>query len=135
MKKLVAIFLLTLGVNAFARSLSIDPSQSGSLAISSDSSNPTQIFSNDPAAVRSYIVNTSTNVLYIVGFSTSSNKSVTQSATFSISTTTGSFFIPATAANVQPTLFSLDGPNDSFTGPVWAVAPSGGMNIERIRMH
>lgn len=135
MKKLVAIILLTLGVNAYARSVSIDPNQSGSLSVSLVGTSPTQIFTNDPSAVRSYIVNTSTNVLYIVGYSTTSALGIGTNGAFSISLTTGSFFIPATAANVQPTLFSLDGPNDSFTGPVWAVLAGTGGTIERIRMH
>lgn len=137
MKKLLAAVLIPiLSAWAAARSLNLDPNQCSALSIGIVATSPTQVFTNDPAATKSYVINTSTNVVYIVGYSTTSARSISTNAAFSISLSTGSFYLPAVAANTQPIPFVLDGPADPYTGPLWAVAgPSGAAVILRCRTH
>lgn len=137
MKKILTLGLLFgLVMTAGAVSQNLDPAQCGTKVLSIDGSAPTQIFLNDSAANKSWVLNTSTNVVYIVGYSTTSFQQKGTNATFSISLSTGSFYLPAVAANTQPIPFYLDGPNDPFTGPVWAVAAGqGGSTLLRCRTH
>lgn len=136
MKKLLAVLLLFPPL-AFAGSLSLDPNQCSALAISTSPVTPTQIFAADAQATKTYVLNVSTNPVYIVGFSTTSVLGITTNAAFSISLSTGSFYLPAVAANVQPIAFELDGPDTPFTGPLWGVSASNGltMTILRCRTH
>ena len=135
MRMFCVVMLLTLGVNAFGRSLSIDPNQSGVIAIGTSTSSPTQIFTNDPSAIKTCVVNTSTNTVFFVGYSTTSALGIATNATISTSSTAGSFSLPGSSSSLQAMTFCFDGPNDSFTGPVWAACATPGNYIQRIRMH
>lgn len=126
----------------YAFEFNIDPTQTGMIQISTNSATPTQIFNNDPSAMRTYIVNTSTNAIWIVGFSTTTAISISSASVVNVSTTSasGSFFLPAEANSSnftnQPIYFSPDGPIDPYRGPMWAVsAGQGGAFIERFRAH
>lgn len=132
--------LLVFGISAavFALSLNIDPNQSGSIAVGTSATSPTQIFTNDPAATKTCVVNTSTNTVFFVGYSTTSALSIGTNTSVSTSVSTGSFFLQGTLVNsatVQAQQFCFDGNNDNFRGPVWAVAGGSGATIQRIRMH
>ena len=135
MKRYIAlafIFGISVGI-AGAFEMQIDPTYTGSVAVSTSVNSPTQLFVSDLSAMRTYVVNTSTNVVYIVGMSTTAANPVTTPSLFSISLTTGSFYIPAAVGISSPT-WSPDGPIDPFRGPLWAVANSqGGTVIQRFR--
>lgn len=129
MKRLwMVAFCLTVVGSLWARELTIDTTDSGSILISTSSLTPTLILSNNPAALRTYIVNPSSNVVFLSGMSTTSTSTP---APFSLSTSTGSYFLAVSTPNY---VFSPDGPSDSFTGPMWAVSPGQNTTIQRIRM-
>lgn len=139
MKRLAALAVLVLlPLSLYARSLNIDPAQSGSILIGTSTASPTQIFNNDKDATKTCVVNSSTNTVYFVGYSTSSNLSINTNATISTNTTTGSFYLQGILVNgttVQAQTFCFDGNNDNFTGPMWAVAGGNGAVVQRIRCH
>lgn len=133
----ILALLPLLGAAAWARTILIDPNQSGQVFISGTAA--TQIFTNDNAAQRSYVINASTCGVYLVGYSTTSARSLDTNATFSISATTGSFLLQGFLLNgttIQPPMLNLDGPDDPFTGPVWgqSACATGGW-VTRFRTH
>lgn len=130
MKKLLAVFAFLIPQLVFARALTVDTTQTGALNCTSNASSPTTVFTNDPAATRSYVINISSNPVYL-GFQSTTSTS-TPSA-FSISLSSGNFSIPANSSSTI--VFSPDGTNDVFTGPMWCVSGGTGSPIERIRMH
>jgi len=135
-----AILIPFVTAAAFAFEFNIDPTQTGSIVVSSNPGSPTQIFVNDMSAMRTYIVNSSTNNIFIVGFSTTSALSVSSASVVSTNLSTGSFYIAGattTVANgpVVPTIFSPDGVNDPYRGPIWAVSGGSGSVIQRFRAH
>jgi hypothetical protein len=139
MKRLLAIVLAVLVgpiTPAFAgRSLNLDPNQSGAIAIGTSTTAPTQIFTNDEAANRTCVINTSTNTVFFVGFSTFAAAGIGTNGVISTNATTGSFAIPGSGATVPPITFCFDGVDGPFTGPLWAVCATGGNVIQRIRTH
>lgn len=142
MKRLliISIFIVLTAAVAKAFEENIDPNQSGSIAISGTAGAPTQIFTNDPTAMRTYIVNITTNNIFIVGYSTTSALSISTFSTVSTSLVSGSFFIPASTNTVTggapvPVVWSPDGGTDPYRGPMWAVSGNGGVSITRFRAH
>lgn len=115
----------TMSAPAHARILTIDSTQSGTINIPTGSA--TQILNNDPNATRTYLVNYSTTNIFL-SFMVTTSTSTPQ--TFSLSTSTGSFYL---AGSTTP--WSPDGPLDSFTGPMWAQTTGGGAPLTRIRFH
>lgn len=139
MKKLFAVAVaLILGplAPAFAAT-NLDPNQCSAVSVGTSASSPTQIFAQDPAATATWVMNISTNAIFFVGGSTTSFAGLATNATLSTNATTGSFKLPGVAANVQPILWTLDGVNNPYTGPLWATAGSDGasMTILRCRTH
>lgn len=135
MKRLLALLPFISGV-AFAGIVNIDPGQSGAVVVSATAATPTQLFTSDSAASKTCVVNVSTNPVYVVGFSTTSYKQQGINATFSVSTSSGSFYLPPVAsAGVAGAPFCFDGPDNAFTGPLWAVAATGGNIVIKIRNH
>ncbi len=130
------IALTTVGL-AYGRSLLVDPAQSGQQLISGTAA--TQIFTNDAAASRSYVVNPSTCGVYLVGYSTSAPAGIGTNNTPSISTSTGSYLLQGTligATTVPMSSLVLDGPNDAFTGPLWGQSTcTTGTTLTRFRTH
>lgn len=142
MRKTIAsiLLVLTTAVCAFAASLNIDPAQSGSVLCGSATSNPTQLLLNDPAATRTYIVNLSTNNVFIVGYSTITPIGISSAAIVSTSLVSGSFYIGAATTTIAngpniPSYFSPDGPFNAYTGPMWCVGGGQGAVVQRIRTH
>lgn len=122
MKKLLFALIFT-GIfvsRSYAFELSVDLTNTGSVTVSTSPVTPTQILTNSQAAMRTWIMNNSTNTVYLVGPSTTS---LTTAATFSISLTTGSFYL---LGNSSSTFFTPDGFNDPYRGPMWAVTSGGG---------
>lgn len=122
----IAAMVLVFSGFALARELTIDPTDSGSISVSTNAVSPTLILTNNPAALRTYILNMSTNNIYLGGLP-STVISTSTPAAFSISTSSGNFYIagataPFAGAPLIPTFFSPDGPGDSYTGPLWAVS-------------
>jgi len=137
---LVLVFGFLSGI-AGAFEFNIDPNQTGSIVVSNNFTTPTQIFTNDPAAMRTYIINTSTSNIFIVGFSTTSALSISSASIVSTSLVSGSFYIvastspyPASTLKI-PIVFSPDGPTDPYRGPMWAVSSNLGAVIQRFRAH
>lgn len=134
-------YIAGLAVGAFGFARNIDPVQTGSINVSATSAPPTQIFNDDLSAMRTYVVNSSTCNIFIVGYSTTSALSVSSAAVVSTNLNTGSYFIAAattTIANgvIVPTVFSPDGPTDPYRGPMWAVSGcTSGAVIQRFRAH
>lgn len=139
MKKILA--LLFISSFAFGFSLNFDPAQTGAVAISSSTVTPTQIFTNDPAATKTCVINTSTTTVYFVGYSTFSALSLTTPSTVTMGVSSGAFslngiLMNGTSTQTQP--FCFDGTKDPYTGPIWAttgVTPSIGLAIQRFRTH
>lgn len=131
--------LLSSAYIAHAYSMLPDPNQTGSIAVSTGTQSPQQIFTSDLNATRTFIVNTSTNNIFIVGYSTIGAVNVSSWSSVSNNTTTGSFYILGTLigpTTVQATNWTPDGPNDPYRGPLWAVAGGqGGTVIQRFRAH
>ena len=134
-----ALLIVTATKMAFAYSSNLDPNQSGSIAVTTSTSTPTQIFVQDSQATKTCVVNTSTNTVFFVGYSTTSAKSTGVNAVPSTNTTTGSFYVQGTLNGsqvLQALPFCFDGLSDAFRGPLWAVAAGGGGTvIQRLRMH
>ncbi len=107
--------------------LTFDLTDTGSVAVSTSIVTPTQILSNNPAAMRTLIINTSTATVYLVGPST---VSLTTPATVSTNTATGSFYlVGGSTVNWSP-----DGAGP-YTGPMWATTSAGpGISITRVRL-
>lgn len=131
--------LASVAYKAYGFTLAADPAQTGVINCSGNAAAPTVVFTWDPNASRSYIVNASTTDIFI-GF-VAANSTATAAA-FSISKSTGNFYVPATTAPYNtstvptPIIWSPDGPSDAFRGPMWCVANGGGADkIQRIRMH
>lgn len=130
---------------AWSFSLNFDPNQTGSIVVSNNPAAPTQIFTNDLAATRTYIINTSTNNLFLVGYSTTSVLSISSASIVSTSLTNGSFFIQGATSTITngssltPIVFSPDGSLDPYRGPIWAVSGNTGSSsftsIQRFRAH
>lgn len=137
MKRLYAGVLVIpfLAGMVLANSLNIDPGQSGAVIVSANAGSPTQLFTSDFAATKTCLVNISSNTIYVVGYSTTSAKSITVNANFSISQSTGSFYLPGTASSTNPPQYCFDGPGDPFTGPLWAATTSGGNIVVKMRNH
>lgn len=121
MKKLLFALILTgiFSSRSQAFELSVDATNTGSVVVSTSPVTPTQILTNSQAAMRTWITNYSTNTIYLVGPSTGS---LTTPATFSISLTTGSFYMVGGSSIT----FTPDGPDDPYRGPMWAVTSGGG---------
>lgn len=131
MKKLLSIICIAgLTSTCWARTLTMDTTDSGAIIVSTAPTSPTQILSYNPNAVRTIIINPSTTTVFLSGMTSTSTSTP---FAFSISLTTGSFYI-AGSTTTQTNTFSPDGPYDSFTGPLWAVTNGGtGTSIERVR--
>jgi len=128
MKRLLfaSIAVAVLGSAVHAKSLNIDPNQSGAILIGISTTAPTQIFLNDSAATKTCVVNTSTNTIFFVGYSTTSYLGIATNAPISTNATTGSFSLPGSSANLLAQQFCFDGANGPYTGPIWAVSATGG---------
>ena len=127
--------LLGMVTAAHARALNIDPNQDGALVVTTNTGSPTQLFTNDPAATKTCLINISSNPVYVVGYSTTSAKSIGTPAAISISISTGAFYLPGTASGTNPVPICFDGYQDSFTGPLWAACNTGGNIVVRLRNH
>lgn len=137
MKKILfaSIIASIFAFRAMAFEFNIDPTQTGSILVTSTASTPTQIFTNDPSAMRTYILNLSTANIFIVGFSTTGSASPSTAGTISTSLASGSFFIPPSTGSIQ-NFWSPDGVNDPYRGPMWATASGAtGAVIQRFRAH
>ena len=139
---LTAYVVLMAALSAWAFEENVDPNQTGSILISNNALAPTQVFLNDPSAMRTFIVNTSSNNVFIVGYSTSSQLSISTFSTVSTSLSTGTYFVAAgtsTFSNIATpntyTTWSPDGMNDPYRGPLWAVSSGNGAVIQRFRAH
>lgn len=133
-----ALWIMGCAWSAHAFEFNVDPTQTGSISVSTMSSTPTQIFNNDMSAMRTYVVNTSTQNVFIVGFSTSA-LSLSSAAVVSTSLSSGSFYIQGTligSTTIQATTWSPDGMTDPYRGPLWAVSGgTGAVFIQRFRAH
>lgn len=137
MKKILWVFglLVVLATSSKADqtatvSLIMDPTDSGEVVISTGPSTPTQILSNNPSALRTYIINLGSNTVFLAGGNPSATTPLTTFTPFSVSISTGSFFLVGSSGTVT---FSPDGVVP-FTGPMWAFAQGqGGTTLQRAR--
>lgn len=120
---------MTIGM-AWSRMLLLDPVDSGSIIITTVTTSPTRVFTNNPNALKSFIINTSSNNVFFVGYSTSAAGSINTAGTVSTDLTTGNYYLLGSSSAT----IMLDGPDNPFTGPLWAVATgNGGSVIQRVR--
>jgi hypothetical protein len=117
------------GEQSSAVELTIDANDSGSMFVTGASSAPTQILSNNPAALHTVLVNYSTSTIYIVGSSATAPSPLTTPATVSVSLSTGSFYLISGSSSSV----TMDGASP-FTGPLWAVGAPGPAPITRLRL-
>lgn len=116
------------------RMLFFDQGDTGSIVISTAPTTPTQIFSNSAAALKTSLTTNSTNAIFIVGGSSTAANPMSTFSTFSISLTTGSYYVPPQNSTITFTTVSFDGVVP-FQGPLWAVAQgTGGTFIIRQRV-
>jgi len=130
MKTILTIATILLGTwnIAYAYSLTLDQTDTGSVVISNNAASPTKILTKNQAINRTWLINYSTNVIYVVGSSATSPSGDTPS-TFSISLTTGSFYLIGSSTFT----WTPDG-TEPFTGSLWAVAGgTGGTSLMRVR--
>jgi len=136
MRQAITGFLIFFAASlAVAFSINLDPSQSGGLVVGANAGSPTQVFTRDPLATKSCVINISTNTIYFVGFSTTSYLQQATNAPVSVSVSTGSFSLPGTSATIPAQQFCFDGNDGPFTGPLWAVSGGAGSPIQRVRTH
>lgn len=129
MKRYAFTFIALLAAAvAYGRSLTADTTQTGTVNCTALAGSPTLVFSNDPNATKSFVVNYSTNNIFL-GFQ--STTSTATPAAFSISTSSGNFYLVANSTLT----WSPDGTQDNFTGPMWCVGGGQGAPLTRIRMH
>lgn len=123
MKRLILILsMLTAGV-AFADSgsytpcLNLDPT-SGSVVISTTPATPTKLMPKNMLTQRTWIINTSTQTIFLVGDSTTTFGTA---QVVSTSTVNGSFYLPGfVTPDYLP--WSPDSPTGPYQGDLWAVS-------------
>jgi hypothetical protein len=112
----------------WAYSLAVDPVDTGGVVVSNTAASPTKVLTKNANIKRTWLINTSTNTIYLVGPSTASVSGDTAAA-FSISLTTGSFYL--VGGSSVP--FTPDG-SEPYTGAMWAVSTgAGGSSLLRFR--
>jgi hypothetical protein len=122
------IFVSIFSSRLWAYSRTIDPIDTGGVVVSNSPATPTKVLSKNDFANRTWLLNLSTNTIYLVGPSTTSVSGDTP-ATFSISLTTGSFYLVGGSS----VTFTPDGA-EPYRGAMWAVSTgSGGSSLLRFR--
>ena len=115
---LVSSFLYA---DSYDFSVMIDTIDTGAISVSTSAATPTQILSSNPAATRTWIINTSTATVYLSGPNPTASSPLTTVQPFSISLTTGSFYLVGGSTQT----WSPDGINGPYRGPMWAVVSAG----------